>query len=83
MSDEVPFESDSESEQASSAIDNDVLERIGHYLAETSRFSGVEFRPEHAPDSVVAEYDLGYFPSAIERRRWVSVQQGTARRSTA
>lgn len=48
-------------------IDYDVLERIGRWLRASQRFSEVQYRPEHAPESVVAEYDLGYFPAAVER----------------
>ncbi|MFC7251867.1 hypothetical protein ACFQJ5_19735 [Halomicroarcula sp. GCM10025324] len=48
-------------------IDSDVLERIGRRLRGSTRFEAVEYRPEYAPNAVVAEYDLGYFPAAIER----------------
>lgn len=48
-------------------IDSDVLERIGRRLRGSARFAAVENRPEYAPNAVVAEYDLGYFPAAIER----------------
>lgn len=48
-------------------IDSDVLERIGRRLRGSARFATVEYRPEYAPNAVVAEYDLGYFPAAIER----------------
>jgi len=48
-------------------IDSDVLERIGRRLRDSARFAAVEYRPEYAPNAVVAEYDLGYFPAAIDR----------------
>ncbi|MBX0324755.1 hypothetical protein EGH21_17150 [Halomicroarcula sp. F13] len=48
-------------------IDSDVLERIGRRLRGSTRFEAVEYRPEYAPNVVVAEYALGYFPAAIER----------------
>lgn len=48
-------------------IDLDVLDRIETHLAGSERFSGVEFQPAHAPNSVVAEYDLGYFPPSVTR----------------
>ena len=49
------------------AIDFDTLDRIGQRLASSTRFDDVEFRPPYAPDSVVVEYDLGYFPALVER----------------
>ncbi|WP_254545781.1 hypothetical protein [Halomarina pelagica] len=61
-----PFDSD-DADGAVGAIDYDVLERIGQRLAGTRRFTDVTLRPEYAPDSVVAEYDVGYFPSRVER----------------
>ena len=48
-------------------IDTDVLERIGQRLEGSDRFSTVVFQPDYAPSSVVADYDVGYFPSAVER----------------
>ena len=48
-------------------IDTDILEQIGQHLERTNRFSETVFQPEYAPSSVVAEYDMGYFPTAIER----------------
>lgn len=48
-------------------IDSDVLERIGRRLRGSERFSRVEYRPAYAPNAVVADFDLGYFPSAVER----------------
>ena len=49
------------------AVDADVLERIARRLKGSSRFDEVVSRPEYAPNSVVAEYDMGYFPSGIDR----------------
>lgn len=48
-------------------IDYDVLDRIGTRLAGSERFSEVAIRPQYAPNSVVAEYDVGYYPAAVER----------------
>jgi hypothetical protein len=48
-------------------IDRDVLDRIADYLRGTRRFGEIYAQPAEAPNSVVAEYDTGYFPSAIER----------------
>ncbi|WP_226042742.1 hypothetical protein [Natrinema sp. DC36] len=48
-------------------IDTDILEQIGLHLERTNRFAETVFQPEYAPSSVVAEYDMGYFPTAIER----------------
>jgi hypothetical protein len=54
-------------EQAVGKIDSDVLERIGVQLSGSQRFEKVVSRPAYAPNSVVADYDLGYFPAAVER----------------
>ncbi|WP_266081505.1 hypothetical protein [Haladaptatus caseinilyticus] len=48
-------------------IDTEVLEQIGQHLRQSHRFSEIVFQPEYAPSSVVAEYDTGYFPAAIDR----------------
>jgi hypothetical protein len=48
-------------------IDYDVLERIGQRLGGSERFSSVEYRPAYAPNDVVADFDVGYFPSDVER----------------
>lgn len=49
------------------SVDTDVLERVGRRLEGSSRFSEVVYRPEYAPNSVVAEYDIGYFPAGVDR----------------
>jgi len=56
-------------------IDYDALDRVATtQLVGSERFAEVLIRPSYAPDSVVAEYDTGYFPAAIEgaylRIRW-------------
>jgi len=56
-----------EEDQAVGKIDADVLERIGTQLSGSQRFEKVVFQPAYAPNAVVAEYDLGYFPAAVER----------------
>lgn len=48
-------------------VDSDTMERIGRRLDRSSRFESVDHRPEYAPNAVVAAYDLGYFPAAVER----------------
>jgi hypothetical protein len=48
-------------------IDSDVLERVGRRLRESARFSSIEYRPEYAPNAVVADFDVGYFPAGVER----------------
>lgn len=48
-------------------VDHDVLDRIGNALEGSERFSDVEYRPAYAPNSVVADYDTGYFPPSVER----------------
>ncbi|WP_433630970.1 hypothetical protein [Halomicrococcus sp. NG-SE-24] len=48
-------------------IDSDILERIGRRLRGSARFSSVEYRPAYAPNAVVADFDVGYFPAGVER----------------
>lgn len=48
-------------------INYTALEEIGRWLERSQRFSDVRYRPEYAPESVVVDYDLGYFPAAVER----------------
>ena len=50
-------------------VDFDVLDRIGARLSGSSRFERVSFRPAVAPNSVLATYDTGYLPAAIEVAR--------------
>lgn len=54
-------------DQAVGKVDSDVLERIDAQLSGSQRFEKVVSRPEYAPNSVVADYDLGYFPAAVDR----------------
>lgn len=48
-------------------IDSDILERIGQRLDGSTRFASVAYRPADAPNAVIADYDLGYFPAAVDR----------------
>ena len=48
-------------------IDVDILDRIATRLSGDDRFSTVARQPEYAPDSVILEYDLAYFPSTVDR----------------
>jgi hypothetical protein len=48
-------------------IDTAILDRIAAHLARSDRFETIETRPTYAPNAVVADYDLGYFPSGIRR----------------
>ncbi|NHN47986.1 hypothetical protein G9464_10300 [Halostella sp. JP-L12] len=54
-------------EQDVGAIDIDVLERIGRRLKGSSRIAAVAYHPEYAPNSVITDYEMGYFPAAVER----------------
>lgn len=58
---------DSGPDESINSVDYDVLERIGGRLRGANQFSRVEFRPPHAPSSVIGAYDLGYFPAGVER----------------
>lgn len=51
----------------SAPTDFDVLDRIQRYLHGSNRFENVEYRSKNAPSSLVVEYDLGYFPTMIDR----------------
>lgn len=48
-------------------IDTEILDRIAAHLARSARFGDVYSRPPHAPNAVVADYDLGYFPGGVTR----------------
>jgi hypothetical protein len=48
-------------------IDAEILDRIAAHLARSDRFDDIQTRPEYAPSAVIADYDLGYFPSGVTR----------------
>lgn len=50
-------------------VDFDRLVLVGERLRGDDRFVAVDWRPEHAPDRVVCEYDPGYYPESIEGAR--------------
>ena len=45
----------------------EILDRIATHLARSDRFDDVQTRPSYAPNAVVADYSLGYFPGGITR----------------
>jgi hypothetical protein len=55
-------------------VDSELLDRIAAHLDRSARFDDVQTRPAFAPNAVVADYDLSYFPggvtSASLRIRW-------------
>ena len=55
-------------------IDVEILDRSAAHLTRSARFDDVQARPAYAPNTVVADYDLGYFPSGVTqaslRIRW-------------
>lgn len=53
--------------RSSAPVDFDLLERMGRRLDSSARFDTVELRPPYAPNSLVTEYDLGYFPLGTDR----------------
>lgn len=55
------------SDRSSAPVDFDLLDRMGRRLEPSARFETIEQRPPYAPDSLVAEYDRGYFPPAVNR----------------
>ena len=48
-------------------IDSEILDRIAAHLTQSTRFGTVRARPSYAPNAVVADYDLGYFPGGVTR----------------
>lgn len=48
-------------------IDSEILDRIAAHLSRSARFDDVQSRPPYAPNAVVADYDLGYFPGGVTR----------------
>ncbi len=48
-------------------IDTEILDRVAAHLARSDRFADIQTRPSYAPHSVVADYDLGYFPNGVTR----------------
>lgn len=67
MADERDRAPDLDSGRDAAPIDYDVLDRIGERLASSARFETIDLQPEYAPDSLVVECDLGYFPALVER----------------
>jgi len=58
---------DSDDPSGTGSVDSEVLDRIAAYCSRSARFDEVSARPEYAPNAVVAEYDLGYFPGGVTR----------------
>lgn len=48
-------------------IDAELLDRIAVHLDRSARFDDIDTRPAYAPNAVVADYDLGYFPAGVRR----------------
>ena len=48
-------------------VDSELLDRIAAHLARSARFEEIQTRPQYAPNAVIADYDLGYFPSGVTR----------------
>lgn len=48
-------------------IDTEILDRVAAHLARSERFADIQTRPSYAPNAVVADYDLGYFPGGVTR----------------
>ena len=60
-------------------IDAEILDRIATHLARSDRFDDIQTRPAYAPNAVVADYDLGYFPGGVTRAylriRWFETDE--------
>ena len=61
MSEETPTSPDR------GPVDTELLDRIAAHLARSDRSDDIRTRPTYAPNAVVAEYNLGYFPNGITR----------------
>ena len=61
MSEETPTSPDR------GPVDTELRDRIAAHLARSDRFDDIRTRPTYAPNAVVAEYNLGYFPNGITR----------------
>ena len=48
-------------------VDSELLDRIATHLARSNRFNSIDTRPAYAPNAVIADYDLGYFPNGVTR----------------
>ena len=48
-------------------IDTELLDRIAAHLARSDRFNEIQTRPKYAPNAVIAEYNLGFFPGGVTR----------------
>ena len=48
-------------------IDAELLDRIATRLRSSTCFERVQRQPTYAPNAVVADYDLGYFPGGVDR----------------
>ena len=48
-------------------IDAEILDRIAAHLVRSDRFDEIQTQPAYAPNAVLADYNLGYFPSGITR----------------
>jgi hypothetical protein len=59
--------SDEGDQAGTGPIDTEVLRRIAGRIETSVRFSSVAYRPDAAPNAVVADYDTGYFPAAVDR----------------
>ena len=48
-------------------IDTEILDRIAAHLVRSDRFDDIETQPPYAPNALIADYDLGYFPGGVTR----------------
>ena len=48
-------------------VDTVLLDRIAGHLNRSARFAEVRSQPAEAANSVIADYDMGYFPSGVNR----------------
>jgi len=60
-------------------IDAELLDRIAAHLTRSARFGDIQVRPAYAPNSVVADYGLGYFSGGVTRAylriRWFETDE--------
>ena len=56
-----------EGNRGSGPVDTELLDRIAQRLAASKRFSTVALQPGSAPNSVMADLDLQYYPAIVSR----------------
>ena len=62
-----PMSEESADPPRTGPIDETVLDRVATHLRGSTRFERVDQQPGYAPNAVVADYDLAFFPGGVSR----------------